>query len=158
MLSGCAVLGKRVLNTDRTVEPHSLQTESKPKPACLPWGSRDASPAGCEGCLIPVPPDSTLVNFQVHFREFFVFLSSTRQGQQTLTVCCTPRLCEQGCLLRFMLPAGTGKGCEMKRRGCARGFMALAVHLTARLKCYSGFCYCPGSHSHESASLPLKSR
>lgn len=35
-------------------------------------------------------------------------------------------------------------------------FMALAGHLTARLKCCGGFCRCLESHSHESASLSLK--
>lgn len=98
------------------------------------------------------------MNFQVCFRTFFALLSPTHQGQQTYTVCCMPRLCscEQGCLLLYMLPTGEGKRSEMRKEGCMGDFMALAGHLTARLKCCGGFRRCLESHSHESASLSLK--
>lgn len=75
------------------------------------------------------------------------------------TVCCMTCLCscELGCLLLFMLPTGKRKRYEMRKEGCISDFMALAGHSTARLKCCGGFCRCLESHSHESASLSLKS-
>lgn len=61
--------------------------------------------------------------------------------------------CEQDCPLIFILSTEKGQRCEMRKECCVAGFMALAVHLTARLKCCSGSCNCPGNLSHESASV-----
>lgn len=157
--------GRRVLNTGRNMEPcpHPLQTKgllsSKMKLACLSLGSRDVPPAGFEGCLSSVDSDPTPMSFQVHIRTVS-FCRPPIKVSETSPVRFMPQLCscEQGCLLFFMCPAGKGKCWEMRKEGCVGGFTALALHLTARLKCCSGFCNCPGSHSHESASLSLKSR
>lgn len=91
-------LGKWVLSTGRTIEPHPhpLQTKgllsSKMKSTSFPR-SKGCSSSGFEGYLISVDSDAMPMKFQVHFGTLLVFVPSTHQGQQTLTQCASCPSC-----------------------------------------------------------------